>query len=86
MLAQAQHPTLSLAGVRKQLSDNATHLDFAARLWSFFRALITRALEPLAAQWGKLIPEVMVAIDLQVNRCFVQALQLEPRTLQLEAT
>jgi hypothetical protein len=86
VLAQGQQPNLNLAGVRQQLSDNATHLDFAARLWSFFRALISRALEPLIAQWGELIPQVMDAIDLQVNRCFVQALQLEPQILRLEAT
>ena len=86
VVAQARQPNLGLAGVRQRLSDNATHLDFAARLWSFFRALIARALEPLAAQWGQLIPEIMAAIDLQVNRCFVQALQLEPQILRLEAT
>jgi hypothetical protein len=86
VLALAQQPNLSLAGVRQQLSDNATHLDFAARLWSFFRALILRALAPLAAQWGELVPQVMATIDLHVNRCFVQALQLEPQTLRLEAT
>ena len=83
VLAQARQPNFSLAGVRQRLSDNATHLDFAAHLWSFFRALIVRALESLAAQRGELIPEILAAIDLQVNRCFVQTLQLEPQTLRL---
>ena len=85
-LAQAQHPSLSLAGMRTRVSDNATHMDFASRLWGFFRALIERALAPLAAQWGELIPQVMAAIDQQTNGHFVQALQLEPRTLRLEAS
>lgn len=36
VLAQARQPNLRLSSVRQRFSNNATHLDFAARLWSFF--------------------------------------------------
>ena len=68
------------------MSNHVTQLDFASRLWGFFRSLIERALAPLTAQWGDLIPQVMVAIYQCVDQYFVQALQLDPLTLRLETT
>jgi hypothetical protein len=45
-LAQLQPPELTLAGMRKTVSDPVTPLDFASRLWGGFRSLIERPSPP----------------------------------------
>ena len=47
---------------------------------------IERALAPLVAQWGELIPQVMAAIDPCVHQYLMQAVLLDSLTLCLEAT
>ena len=65
---------------------NATQIDFAARLWGCFRALLVGALEELKPVLGDKADLVMQTIDIHVQRFFVQALQLDPLQLRLEAT
>ena len=85
-IGQAIHQVDGIAEMRKQLSANITNIDFAARLWSFFRALIAGALDDLKALLGDAAAQVMEAIELRVQRFFVQALQLDPRTMRFEAS
>ena len=60
-------------------------IDFAARLWGCFRALIAGALEELTPVLHDKVNLVVETIDLHVQRFFAQALQLDPLQLRLEA-
>lgn len=71
--------------MRQQIVGNATQIDFAARLWGCFRALIAGAIEEIKPVLGNNADLVMQTIDLYVQRFFVQALQLDPLQLRLEA-
>jgi hypothetical protein len=50
-----------------------------------FHAVITGALDELKIRLGDMVTEVMKAIEQHVQNFFVQALQLDVRTLRLEA-
>ena len=84
-IAQFTHQARGIAEIRKKLSDNAQHISFAAPLWSVFRAVITGALDELKTLLGDAVTLIMETIDRHVQRFFVQALQLDPHTLRLEA-
>lgn len=81
---QFTHPASGVAAIRQELTTNTARIDFAARLWPVFRALIAGALDELTALLGGAVAVVMETIELHVQRFFVQALQLDPRTLHLE--
>ncbi|MBK9442484.1 MAG: transposase [Comamonadaceae bacterium] len=79
------HGASGVAQMRQQIVGNATQIDFAARLWGeLFRALLVGPLRnsPVLGDKADL---VMQTIDIHVQR-FVQALQLDPLQLRLEAT
>lgn len=86
VIAKHQHGARGVAHMRQQIVGNATQIDFAARLWGRFRALLVGALEELKPVLAEHLGLVMATIDLHVQRFFVQALQLEPLQLRLEAT
>lgn len=87
VIAKQQHQStgIGLPQMRKQISTNITNIDFASRLWLVFRALISGALDELKMVLGDAYDLVMSTIDQHVNRFFVQALQLDPFQLRLEA-
>ena len=60
-------------------------VSFAGKLWHVFRAVITGALEGLKALMGDAIAIVMDAIDAHIQCWFSQVLQLDTKTLRLEA-
>jgi hypothetical protein len=84
-ITKAMHHASGIPEMRKQISANITNIDFAARLWQLFRALISGALDELQTLLGEAVSLVMETIELHVQRFFVQALQLDSRTLRLEA-
>ena len=86
VIAKQQHGASGVAQMRQQVVANATQIDFAARLWGCFRALIVGAIDELKPVLGDNACLVMQTIDLHVQRFFVQALQLDPLQLRLEAT
>ena len=86
VIAKHQHGASGVAHMRQQIVGNATQIDFAARLWGCFRALLVGALDELKPVLAEHLGLVMATIDLHVQRFFVQALQLEPLQLRLEAT
>jgi len=86
VLAKQQHGASGVAQMRQRIVGNATQIDFAARLWGCFRALLVGALEEIKPMLGDKVNLVMQTIDLHVQRFFVQALQLDPLQLRLEAT
>jgi len=74
-----------LPEARRLLSDNLTDINFAARLWQVFRAVISGALNELEELLGDAVTLVMQAIEKHINCFFVQALQLDVKILRLEA-
>jgi len=85
MIARQKHDFHRLSDIRQTISTNVTEIDFAARLWQVFRALITGAMEELKQVLGDTVSLVMETIERHVQGFFVQALQLDPKTLRLEA-
>ena len=85
VIAKQRHGAGGVAQMRQQIVGNATQIDFASRLWGCFRALIAEAIGELKPVLGDNAALVMQAIDLHVQRFFVQALQLDPLQLRLEA-
>jgi len=85
-IAKATHQASGIANIRKRISGNAVQIGFAAQLWQVFRALISGALDELKAILGDAATLVMETIESHIQGFFVQALQLDTRTLRLEAT
>jgi len=86
MIARQQHDFYRLSDIRQTISTNVTEIDFAARLWQVFRALITGTMEELKQVLGDAVTLVMETIERHVQGFFVQALQLDPKILRLEAS
>lgn len=86
VIAKQQHGASGVAQMRLAIVGNATQIDFASRLWGCFRALIAGAIEEIKTVLGDKADLVMRTIDLHVQHFFVQALQLDPLQLRLEAT
>jgi len=59
-------------------------LSFAGRLWQMFRAIISGSLQGLQKTQGLTVETIMQDIDQKVEDFFVQSLQLDAFTLQLE--
>lgn len=85
VIAKQQHDVSGVAQMRQAIVNNATQIDYASRLWGCFRALMVGALDELKPVLGDNVNLVVQTIDLQVQRFFAQALQLDPLQLRLEA-
>ena len=85
VIAKQQHGASGVAQMRQKIVGNATQIDFAARLWGCFRALIAGDLDEIKPVLHDKADLVMQTIDLHVQRFFAQALQLDPLQLRLEA-
>jgi len=86
VIAKITHQASGIAEIRDQISANAHQISFATQLWQVFRAVIAGALDALKTQLGAAVTLVLETIVSHVQRFFVQALQLDPHTLRLEAT
>ena len=86
VIARQQHGASGVAQMRQNIVGNVTQVDFAARLWGCFRALLTGALDELKPMLGDKVNTVMQTIDLHVQRFFTQALQLDPLQLRQESS
>jgi SRSO17 transposase len=86
MLVQArlEGHGVRIGEVRAQIQDQLDALSFAGRLWNIFRAIITGTLRDLKNSLGCSASAVMEAIDKRVHNFFVQSLQLDTFTLNLE--
>jgi SRSO17 transposase len=85
VMAKTSGQASGISDVRNQIIANATAIDHATRLWHVFHAVIAGALDELKIQFGDLLEQVMETIERHVENFFVQALQLDVRTLRLEA-
>ena len=71
--------------IRQDLCSNSANISFAAKLWQVFRAIITGALDELKTILGDTVALVLETIETHIQCFFVQALQLDPKTLRPEA-
>ena len=85
VVAKSLHRAIGISDMRNQFTANATSIDYATRLWQVFRAVIAGALDELKISLGDMVTQVMEAIERHVQSFFVQALQLDVRTMRLEA-
>jgi SRSO17 transposase len=86
VIAKITYQASGIAAIRQKLSANAHQISFGAQLWQVFRAIIAGALDELKAVLGEAVTLIMETIESHVQCYFVQALQLDPHTLRLEAT
>lgn len=82
--AKQRGDELRICDIRSQIKDQLTTLDFAQRLWELFRVLINGALSGIEKQLGNKKEIIMTAIDERIEAFFVQALQLDTFTLEME--
>jgi len=85
LIIAKQCDDIGLPEARRLLSNNLTDINFASRLWQVFKAVISGALDELKEILGDSINLVMDTIDMHIKCFFVQALQLDTKTLRLEA-
>lgn len=85
VLAKSSGQASGISDARNQLIANATSIDYATRLWQVFHAVIIGALDEMKILFGDMVAQVKKAIEQHVQSFFVQALQLDTRTLRLEA-
>ena len=82
--AKGENEVLRVCDIRAQVNDQLTTLDFGKRLWQLFRILISGTLNSFRQKAGEAVDEIMKAIDCRVSDFFIQALQLDTFTLQME--
>jgi len=85
LIIAKQSTETGLPETRRLLSNNLTDINFAARLWQVFKAVISGALNELEELLGDAITLVIQTIEKHIKCFFVQALQLDTKTLRLEA-
>ncbi len=85
VLAKSSGQACGISDARNQLIANATTIDYATRLWQVFHAVIIGALDEMKILLGDRVAQVQKTIEQHVQSFFVQALQLDTRTLRLEA-
>lgn len=73
-----------IGDARAQIQDQLDTLSFAGRLWQLFRAIISGSLHELQKKLGCPVDAIMQTIDQRIQEFFVQSLQLDVFTLQLE--
>ena len=85
VIAKQMQGADNIAQVRQALCSNCADISFAGKLWQVFRAVLAGALDNLKAILGDAATMVMDSIDAHIECWFLQVLQLDARTLRLEA-
>jgi len=67
------------------MCSNSIDISFAGKLWQVKRAVIAGALDRLKAVMGDAVARVMDVIGARIECWFLQVLQLDARTLRLDA-
>ena len=75
----------NITQIRRSLCHNSANISFAAKLWQVFRAIITGALDDLKTILGDAVSLILETIEIHIQCFFVQVLQLDIKTLRLEA-
>ncbi|MEE9411496.1 MAG: hypothetical protein V3V22_00445 [Methylococcales bacterium] len=71
--------------MRNELSTGLIHLSFGHQLVALFRSLMNHGLGQFRAQLGELADHIMVALEQRMIAFFMQAMQLDAFTRELEA-
>lgn len=79
-----QDQDIRVGDVRAEIKSQLDTLSFAGSLWNIFRAIISGSLNDLQEKLSCSVEVIMQAIDDRVNEFFVQSLQLDSFTMQLE--
>ena len=85
VIAKQTQGAASIALMRQKLCSNSRDISFAGKLWQVFHGVINGALDELRAVLGDVASLVMKTIDTHIQCLFTQVLQLDPKTLWLEA-
>jgi len=85
VMAKQMQGAANISIVRQTLCSNSADISFAGKLWHVFRAVITGALDSLKEALGDAVAMVMDTIEAHIECLFLQVLQLDPKTLKLEA-
>ncbi len=83
--AKQEDSGLTASSVRNKIVDGLINLSFSKQLWMLFHAPIYNGLATIEQQLGCSVDLVMGVIEEHINHFFVQALQLDPFTLEQEA-
>ena len=75
----------NITQIHQSLCSNSSNISFADKLWKVFRAIITGALDELKTILGDAVTLVLETIESHIQCFFVQVLQIDPKTLRLEA-
>ena len=84
LYAALEHNT-RICMVRNELSAGLIHLSFGHQLVALFRSLMNHGLEQFRAQLGELADHIVAALEQRMIAFFMQAMQLDAFTLELEA-
>ena len=85
VLAKQTSACESITQIRQTLCSNSANISFAAKLWQVFRAIITGALDDKKTILGDTAAFILETVERHIHCFFVQVLQLDPKTLRLEA-
>lgn len=85
VIAKSIYNGANVAQMRLQSCDNSTEINYVSKLWKVFRAIMSGALDELKTVLGDTIVLIQKTIDAHIQCFFVQSLQLDPKTLRLEA-
>ncbi len=85
LLYAALEQNTRISQVRHEMSAGLIHLSFGHQLVALFRSLMNQGLEAFRAQLGELADDIVAALEQRMNSFFMQAMQLDPFTLKLEA-
>jgi len=79
-----EHQDAHIGGIRSNIQEQLNTLSFAAQLWQIFRTIISGVLKDVEKILNGSTDKVMQIIDEKVNEFFIQSLQLDVFTMQLE--
>ena len=85
VIAKQTQGMANIAQARQTICGNSTDISFAGKLWQVFRLVLAGAMDSLKAVLGDAAALVMATIDAHIQCWFSQVLQLDARTLRLEA-
>jgi hypothetical protein len=75
---------LCAGNIRSAIQEQMNALDFAKKLWSIFRFIITGAIEKFRDKLGDQVELINDEIEKKVESFFIKSLQLDEMTLRLE--
>jgi hypothetical protein len=73
-----------VSDMRQKLTENATSIDYATRLWPVFQSILSGALNEIKNEIEDSFGKITQTIDKHIQEFFMQTLQLNVKTMRLE--